>query len=58
MVNYATEKAKVTFPIGVDPRRLVETVEAAGYTAALPQPEQDEAYATSGCATARAAAPT
>jgi Cu+-exporting ATPase len=41
-VNYATEKAKVTFPLGVDPRRLVETVEAAGYTAALPQPGQDE----------------
>ncbi|GAB2994637.1 cadmium-translocating P-type ATPase [Amycolatopsis acidiphila] len=41
-VNYATEKANVTFPVGVDPRRLVETVEAAGYTAALPRPGQDE----------------
>jgi Cu+-exporting ATPase len=41
-VNYATEKAAVTFPIGVDPQRLVETVEAAGYTAALPRLEQDE----------------
>ena len=41
-VNYATEKANVTFPQGVDPQRLVETVEAAGYTAALPRPEDDE----------------
>ncbi|MGA4996055.1 heavy metal translocating P-type ATPase [Nonomuraea bangladeshensis] len=35
-VNYATEKAKVTFPEGLDPRALVEEVEKAGYTAALP----------------------
>ncbi|WP_236789979.1 cation-translocating P-type ATPase [Amycolatopsis sp. GM8] len=41
-VNYATEKASVTFPVGVDPRKLVETVEAAGYTAALPRPEADD----------------
>jgi len=45
-VNYATEKAKVTFPHGVDPQRLVETVEAAGYTAALPRPEPAEADET------------
>jgi P-type Cu+ transporter len=38
-VNYATEKAKVTFAPGVDPRRLVDAVEAAGYTAVLPQSE-------------------
>lgn len=37
-VNYATEKAKVTFPEGVDPQQLIATVESAGYTAALPQP--------------------
>ncbi|MFF0776595.1 heavy metal translocating P-type ATPase [Nonomuraea wenchangensis] len=37
-VNYATEKAKVTFPEGFDPRALVEEVEKAGYTAALPAP--------------------
>ncbi|WP_367138129.1 heavy metal translocating P-type ATPase [Saccharothrix sp. HUAS TT1] len=35
-VNYATEKARVTFPADVDPRLLVETVEAAGYQATLP----------------------
>jgi P-type Cu+ transporter len=35
-VNYATEKAKVTYPEGLDPRQLVEQVEAAGYTATLP----------------------
>ncbi|MFE3453023.1 heavy metal translocating P-type ATPase [Nonomuraea sp. NPDC059194] len=36
-VNYATEKAKVTFPAGVDPQQLIATVESAGYTAELPQ---------------------
>ncbi|MBA2772912.1 MAG: copper-translocating P-type ATPase [Nocardioidaceae bacterium] len=37
-VNYATEKAKVTFPQGVAPEDLVATVEQAGYGAALPRP--------------------
>ncbi|MFC4950527.1 heavy metal translocating P-type ATPase [Pseudonocardia sp. GCM10023141] len=37
-VNYATEKAKVTAPDGVDPATLVAQVEAAGYTAELPRP--------------------
>ncbi|MEV4014403.1 heavy metal translocating P-type ATPase [Nonomuraea angiospora] len=37
-VNYATEKAKVTFPTGVDPKDLISEVEKAGYTAALPAP--------------------
>ncbi|MFI9837920.1 heavy metal translocating P-type ATPase, partial [Nonomuraea sp. NPDC051941] len=37
-VNYATEKAKVTFPDGVDPQQLIAEVEKAGYTAALPAP--------------------
>ncbi|NRQ31612.1 copper-translocating P-type ATPase [Nonomuraea sp. NN258] len=37
-VNYATEKAKVTFPEGVDPQTLIGEVEKAGYTAALPAP--------------------
>jgi Cu+-exporting ATPase len=37
-VNYATEKAKVTFPLGVDPQELINEVEKAGYTAALPAP--------------------
>ncbi|MEU4804636.1 heavy metal translocating P-type ATPase [Actinosynnema sp. NPDC023587] len=35
-VNYATEKAKVTFPEGLDPAELVGRVEAAGYGATLP----------------------
>ena len=35
-VNYATEKAKVSFPDTLDPARLVEVVEATGYTAAMP----------------------
>ncbi|MBE1575411.1 heavy metal translocating P-type ATPase [Amycolatopsis roodepoortensis] len=39
-VNYATEKAKVTFPVGVEPQRLIEQVEAAGYSAAVPAPEK------------------
>ena len=37
-VNYATEKARVAFPEGVDPAELVRTVEQAGYGAALPRP--------------------
>lgn len=37
-VNYATEKAKVTFPEGLDPQALVAEVEKAGYTARLPEP--------------------
>ena len=37
-VNYATEKAKVSFPAGYQPADLVAVVEAAGYTAALPEP--------------------
>ncbi|WP_103344239.1 heavy metal translocating P-type ATPase [Amycolatopsis sp. CA-126428] len=41
-VNYATEKARVHAPEGVDPATLVATVEAAGYGAALPQPEKPE----------------
>ena len=38
-VNYATEKAKVTYPAGVTPDVLVETVEQAGYGAAVPRVE-------------------
>ena len=37
-VNYATEKAKVTYPDGVATDDLLATVEAAGYAAALPGP--------------------
>ncbi|WP_320773281.1 cation-translocating P-type ATPase, partial [Streptomyces sp. CRN 30] len=32
-VNYATEKARVTYPTGVSVRDLITTVEATGYTA-------------------------
>jgi Cu+-exporting ATPase len=35
-VNYATEKARVSFPDSVAPADLVQVVEAAGYTAELP----------------------
>jgi Cu+-exporting ATPase len=35
-VNYATEKARVEYEDSVEPERLVEAVEAAGYQAALP----------------------
>jgi Cu+-exporting ATPase len=53
-VNYATEKARVNAPAGVDPATLLAQVEAAGYTAQLPQttgptgtdPETDEPDAT------------
>ena len=42
-VNYATEAAKVTFPDTFTPADLVATVEATGYTAALPSPPAAEA---------------
>ena len=43
-VNYATEKAKVTAPVGFDPALLIAEVEKTGYTAALPAPvSADEA---------------
>ncbi len=38
-VNYATEKAKITFPQGLSPEDLVATVEATGYGAELPRPK-------------------
>ena len=37
-VNYATEKARVTFPDDVTARDLIATVEKTGYTAAVPPP--------------------
>ncbi|WP_086820322.1 cation-translocating P-type ATPase [Allokutzneria sp. NRRL B-24872] len=36
-VNYATEKAKVVFPEGTGTAALIEQVEAAGYSASLPE---------------------
>jgi Cu+-exporting ATPase len=41
-VNYATEKAKVTFPESVSPDQLVSTVEQAGYGASLPRAAEDD----------------
>jgi Cu+-exporting ATPase len=38
-VNYATEKAKVTFPEGLPHEELVAAVEQAGYAATLPRPK-------------------
>lgn len=37
-VNYATEKAKVSFPAGVEVGDLIATVEKTGYTAEEPPP--------------------
>src|SRR5688500_5809707 len=41
-VNYATEKARVSFPAGVTTSDLIATVEKTGYTAALPEPPRAE----------------
>ena len=45
-VNYSTEKAKVTYVGAVTPQELVATVEATGYTAALPVPKAASAGRT------------
>lgn len=37
-VNYATEKAHVIVPEGLDPQQLIDTIDAAGYGATLPPP--------------------
>jgi Cu+-exporting ATPase len=42
-VNYATEKAKVSFPEGLDASDLVRTVEQAGYGATVPRAENTQA---------------
>jgi len=42
-VNYATEKARVSFPDSVTPDDLVQTVVQTGYTAEVPVPRQDTA---------------
>ncbi|WP_216215305.1 heavy metal translocating P-type ATPase [Amycolatopsis aidingensis] len=41
-VNYATEKAVVSYSGEIRPAQLIEQVEAAGYTARLPEPESPE----------------
>jgi Cu+-exporting ATPase len=41
-VNYATEKARVSWTGGVTTDDLVATVEKAGYTARVPEPERPD----------------
>ncbi|NYE21274.1 heavy metal translocating P-type ATPase [Microbacterium immunditiarum] len=41
-VNYATEKAVVESPAGLDPAVLIDEVEKAGYTASVPAPPLDD----------------
>ncbi|WP_025737320.1 heavy metal translocating P-type ATPase [Mycobacterium genavense] len=40
-VNFALERASVAVPAGYNPQLLVDEVEKAGYTAALPQPQTE-----------------
>ncbi|MGH3950902.1 MAG: heavy metal translocating P-type ATPase, partial [Pseudonocardiaceae bacterium] len=42
-VNYATEKAKVTFPEGITTDDLIAQVDKAGYTATPPRPQAEQA---------------
>ncbi|MCX7522255.1 heavy metal translocating P-type ATPase [Microbacterium sp. STN6] len=42
-VNFATEKARVTAPAGIDPQLLIDEVARTGYTAALPAPAAEAA---------------
>jgi Cu+-exporting ATPase len=41
-VNYATEKARVTFPVALSVDALVHTVEAVGYTARVDRPDEGD----------------
>jgi len=53
-VNYATEKAHVRVPAGVDQAVLIAAVESAGYTATLPAPPRAaQTEAPSNAQTAR-----
>src|SRR5262245_30179422 len=47
-VNLATEKATVVLTDAVAPEKLIATIEATGYTAALPQPAQTTAGTPTG----------
>jgi len=47
-VNYATEKAKITYAGGVSTDDLVATVEKTGYTARLPEPPRPPAATGAG----------
>ncbi|MEV8595320.1 heavy metal translocating P-type ATPase [Streptomyces sp. NPDC052012] len=44
-VNYATEKARITYPAGTAVDDLIATVVKTGYTAELPAPAQEETQA-------------
>jgi Cu+-exporting ATPase len=44
-VNYATEKARVTYPEGVEVADLIATVVKTGYTAEEPAPAREEEFA-------------
>ncbi|WP_299052492.1 heavy metal translocating P-type ATPase [uncultured Nocardioides sp.] len=47
-VNYATERARVSYPADLGTERLVETVAAAGYAARVPEPVHPDADGTDG----------
>ena len=47
-VNFATEKARVSFPAAVSPDDLISVVEQAGYRAALPAPSPAAAPSGTG----------
>ena len=47
-VNYTTEKAKVMYAGSVTTEELVATVEATGYTAAVPAPKAERTTGTAG----------
>jgi Cu+-exporting ATPase len=47
-INFATERATVSFPAGVSPQDLITVVEQAGYTAALPAPPEAGPDAAAG----------
>ena len=47
-VNYATEKAKVTYAGSVSPQDLIAVIKATGYSAALPVPKVSDATAAAG----------
>ncbi|WP_256638721.1 heavy metal translocating P-type ATPase [Streptomyces murinus] len=53
-VNYATEKAKVTFAADIEVADLIATVEATGYTAREPEPPRAEPGSGDGTAAAEA----
>jgi P-type Cu+ transporter len=56
-VNFATEKAAVSFPGTVTPDNLIAVVEQTGYTAALPAPPPQPEVDGAPEAGAQAAAP-